>query len=53
MIPVTNKINQVDLLTSHIFKIHFNIILPPMARSHTPERRYAARLEGTERREKT
>jgi hypothetical protein len=50
IIPVVNQIFPVELLTSNVSKIHFNVILSSMARPHTQERRDAA-TEGIERSE--
>jgi len=52
VILVVNQINPVDLLTSYVSTIHFNVILSSTARSHTQEMRDAATEEGIERREK-
>jgi hypothetical protein len=49
IIPVVNQINPVDLLTSYVSKIHFNVIPSWTARSHTQERRDATTEEGIER----
>jgi hypothetical protein len=46
VILVVNRINPVDLLTSYVSKIHFNVILSSTARSYTQEMRDAATEEG-------